>query len=91
MVKRRQPKDPTAWLSTDEGQAKYRAARAEAQKRANETGMDIGLERNDLFKSFNTFLLPRRENRSGHELRCEVVSCENLEKCAPGHGPLARG
>jgi len=88
MAKRR-TKDPTAWLETDEGQARYRAARAEAQKRANETGFDIGLERNDLFKTFSTFMLPRRENRTGHELRCEVVSCENLDRCQPGHGPMA--
>jgi hypothetical protein len=84
----RKPKsDPLAWLSTAAGQAAYSKARAEAQARANETGYDIGLERNDLFKTFRTFMLPQRQNRSGHELQCEVVSCENLDRCKPGHGP----
>jgi hypothetical protein len=23
----------------------------------------------------------------GHELTCEVVSCESLDRCQPGHGP----
>jgi hypothetical protein len=75
------------WTLTPEGDAKYRAARAQAQQRANELGFDHGLERNDLFKTFHIFVLPRRENRFGHELRCEVVSPENLAKCQPGHGP----
>lgn len=86
MAKRTQ-KDPTAWLSTSAGQAAYTRARAEAQAKANETGYDYGLERNDLFKSFHTFMMPRRENRTGHELRAEVVSCEHLDRCKPGHGP----
>ncbi len=65
------------WTQTDDGFAKYKAAREDAQKKANET---------DLFKSFHVFMLPKRVNRCGHELRCEVVSCEILEKCQPGHG-----
>lgn len=50
------------------------STRSAAQTAANELRMDVGLERNDLFKCFRLFLLPRPENRSGHELRCEVVS-----------------
>ena len=65
----------------------YETARERAQKRANATGMDIGLERS-MF-GFTTFVLPRKENRYGHELQCEVVMCERLEKCQPGHGPTA--
>lgn len=87
MAARKQKKDPTAWLSTDAGQAAYRRARASAQAKANETGYDHGLERNDLFKTFSVFMLPKRENRTGHELRAEVVSCEHLDHCKPGHGP----
>lgn len=75
------------WTQTPEGIAKYKAARADAQKRANETGFDVGLERNDIFKMFNVFGLPQKANRYGHELRCEVVSCEILDKCQKGHGP----
>ncbi len=66
---------------------KYRTARAEAQKKANETGFDYGLERNDLFKEYRVFMLTQKQNRFGHELRCEVVSCENMGKCQKGHGP----
>ncbi len=80
-------KDPLAWLATSAGQAAYTQARSEAQRLANADGFDRGLERNDLFKSFHTFMLPQKQNRSGHELRCEVVSCENLDRCQPGHGP----
>lgn len=79
-----------AWANTPEGTAGYRTARAEAQRAANADGCDRGVERNDLFKTFRTFMLPRREYRNGHELRCEVVSCEDLSKCQPGHGPSTR-
>ncbi len=67
----------------------YEEARAEAQRRANETGFDIGVELNDVFKNFSVFMLPRRENRCGHELKCEVVMAEDLTKCQDGHGPTA--
>jgi hypothetical protein len=64
----------------------YGQARAAAQKTANELGMDVGLEHNPLFKEYRSFLLPRKENRRGFELRCEVVSPENAAKTMPGHG-----
>lgn len=64
----------------------YNTARAEAQANANETGFDFGLER--LGKSWRVFMLPQKRNRYGYELRCEVVMCETLERCKPGHGPL---
>jgi hypothetical protein len=81
------------WTTTEAGRAKYQAARAEAQAKANELGFDYGLERNDVFKTFSVFMLPRRENRYGFELRCEVVSCEVPGKTQAGHGPghLASG
>jgi hypothetical protein len=85
---KRSPRKPTIdWTETPAGREKYTTARADAQKQANALGYDFGLERNDLFKTFHAFMLPRRENRYGHELRCEVVSCENLDRCQPGHGP----
>lgn len=65
--------NPGAWASADAGHAKYLAARAEAQGKADTLKMDVGIERNDLFKSFHVFLLPAVRYRSGHELRCEVV------------------
>lgn len=80
----------TDWTTTPEGQKKYQAARAEAQKLANESGFDYRLERNDPFKTFMIGMLPARKNRYGFETRCEVVSCENLSKCQPGHGPVSK-
>ena len=87
---RRPRTDPTAWRHGPEGEAKYRAARAEAQQKANEFGYDFGVEANDVFKSFMVMMLPRAENRSGYELRVEVVHPENLSTTQPGHGPMAR-
>ncbi len=71
-------------------QDEYIAARRDAQRKANETGFDYGLEFNPLFKTWRSFMLPQARNRCGHELRCEVVSCENLSKCQAGHGPGVR-
>lgn len=88
---RRTKADPTAWRDSPAGNASYEAARAEAQKKANRTGFDHGIEPNDLFKEWHTFMLPRRENRYGHEASCEVVMCENLDRCQAGHGPMASG
>ena len=66
-------KDPKAWRDTEAGKAKYVAVRKEAQAKANEFGIDYGIEANDLFHTFRCFMLPKPENRYGHELRCEVV------------------
>jgi hypothetical protein len=63
----------------------YETCRAAAQKLANELGFDYGVEK-DAF-GYHHFMLPQRKDRYGHELACEVVSCENLAKCRPGHGP----
>ncbi len=62
----------------------YDVVRAEAQAKANATGFDHGVEK-DAF-GYRSFMLPRRENRYGFELRCEAVSCDNLMKQQPGHG-----
>jgi hypothetical protein len=64
----------------------YQIARDYAQKRANETGFDFGLEWNKWANQWSVWMLPNKKNRSGHELQCEVVSCENLENTRPGHG-----
>lgn len=64
----------------------YAKARERAQKVANATGMDVGLERNPLFGTWSHRILPRRENRFGFELRMEVVSPEDIKKTRAGHG-----
>ena len=61
----------------------YKEVRAEAQASANRFGYDYGVEL--LGDRYRSFMLPRRENRYGHELRCEVVHPEG--DCKPGHGP----
>ena len=52
---------------------KYREAFNKAADLANRTRMDVGLEK-DYFGAWSVFLLPRPENRVGHELRCQVVT-----------------
>lgn len=67
----------------------YVQARAAAQSAANADGYDRGLAYNKLFHEWSFKMLPQKRNRYGHELQCEVVSCEHLERCKPGHGPCA--
>ncbi len=62
----------------------YQTVRNSAQALANELGFDYGIEL-DAF-GYRHFMLPRRENRYGHETRCEVVSPERIERSQPGHG-----
>jgi hypothetical protein len=50
----------------------YRVAFNEAVAKADRLNADIGIARN-IFNGYDTFVLPRPENRRGHELRCEVV------------------
>lgn len=78
-----------SWRSSPAGLEKYRLARAEAQRLANLHGFDYGIEWRDTFQEVAHFMLPQKHNRYGHETQCEVVSCENLAKCQPGHGPQA--
>jgi hypothetical protein len=66
----------------------YESVRKDAQARCNADGFDRGIER-DHFGAYHHFMLPQRKNRYGHELRCEVVMCEKLDHCRPGHGPMA--
>lgn len=65
----------------------YESARAAAQAAANEDGFDRGVEK--LGTRWRFFMLPQKRNRFGFELRCEVVSCTDLKRCKPGHGPCA--
>jgi hypothetical protein len=67
--------------------ASYPAARAQAQASADLHGLDMGIEwlGEGNMGHWHVFMLPRPENRFGHELRCEVVvSCRSKEpKCEP--------
>jgi hypothetical protein len=63
----------------------YQAIRAQAQAAANADGYDRGVEK--LGDRWRSFMLPQVRNRFGFELRCEVVFCMDLSRCALGHGP----
>lgn len=63
----------------------YAEAVDAAQKEADLTGRDMGIEK-DAF-GYRFFMLPQKQNRYGYELRCEVVHCSILSKVLPGHGP----
>lgn len=63
----------------------YSKARAEAQEKANSSGYDYGIER--LGTEWHVFILPQKRHRFGFETRCEVVMCEHIDRCKPGHGP----
>jgi hypothetical protein len=65
----------------------YDEAKREAQESAGRLGYDYGVAKNAF--GYSAFMLPQMRNRYGHELRCEVVSCTDLAKCQPGHGPTA--
>lgn len=59
----------------------YEEARAFAQQRANASGISQGLEKNTALPGYGPWvvhILPRKENRYGWELLCEVVDPENL-------------
>ena len=62
----------------------YKEAKLTAQALADKLGFDYGVEKNAF--GYGYFMLPRRENRYGFELRCEVVSCTDLSKTQAGHG-----
>jgi hypothetical protein len=74
------------WSRSPDWLSKYCVAKAGAQKAADEDGFDRGLESNELFRSFRFFMLPQKQNRCGHELRCEVVMCSSDERMQKGHG-----
>lgn len=65
----------------------YKQARDRAQRDANVDGFDRGIAWNATFRTYTVYVLPMKKNRFGHELRCEVVSCEHYDRIRPGHGP----
>ena len=54
-------------------ESNYLEVKKAAQAQADSTGMDVGIEWNSLFSYYRSFLLPRKQNRCGFELQCEVV------------------
>lgn len=65
----------------------YAEARAEAQRRADESGFDVGVYA--VHGGYSQMLLPAKQHRYGWETQCEVVHCSDLSRCMPGHGPCA--
>jgi len=64
----------------------YEQAKERAQRLANLSGCDYGIEQ--LGNYWHVFLLPARAHRSGYALRCEVVTCEVVQDRRLGHGPV---
>jgi hypothetical protein len=62
----------------------YSEAKAEATRRANLQGCDFGVEKD--VSGYHVLGLPMAKHRMGHELRCEVVNPDRLDKTQPGHG-----
>jgi len=50
----------------------YKTAFDEAQAKADQFGADYGITKN-MLGGYSVFRLPRPENRSGLDLRCQVV------------------
>ena len=63
----------------------YEQAKKRAKEQANELGFDYGVSKT--YDGYTCFMLPAKLHRSGHELRCEVVSCDDIKKIRQGHGP----
>lgn len=64
----------------------YARGKVWAQVMANNSGFDYGIEKNPIFGTYSAFMLPRKINRSGHELRCEIVTCSDINRMQTGHG-----
>jgi len=50
----------------------YKTAFDEAQAKADQFDVEYGITKN-MFGGYSVFRLPQPENRSGHEMRCQVV------------------
>lgn len=78
-----------AWHDSAEGVARYKAALDEAQRRANELGMDHGLEFRPTYREWAVRLLPAKQYRFGDDHTCAVIHPRDLARTLPGHGPRA--
>ena len=62
----------------------YLEVKGMAMALANASGADYGIE--SLGGEWRKFRLPASAFRTGHELRCEVVTCSYWDVILPGHG-----
>lgn len=67
------PNYPPDWRKTPAGRASYNAAKDEARTLATASGKDVGLEPNDVMRTWHVWILPPAAIRTGHELWCEVI------------------
>ncbi len=88
--------DLAAWHNSPEGVAAYKHAFDEACRRANELGMDHGLEFNGcmhggriVYGGWFVRLLPAKQYRFGADHTCAVIHPVDLGRTLPGHGPRA--
>lgn len=58
----------------------WKDARNHAEQKTRELRIPHGIEKRTgpLDRGYAVFMLPRPENRTGHELRCEVVECADV-------------
>lgn len=64
----------------------YGEAFAHAQKSANEFGVSYGIEKPvPPYNEWNVLMLPGTKFRRGHELRCQVVATEHVDRVARGY------
>jgi len=64
----------------------YKEAFAYAQGEANKSGISRGIEKPvPPYNQWNVIVLPRPQNRNGHELRCQLVATEHVDRVARGY------
>lgn len=57
----------------------YKAAKDFAIGKVREMRIAYGIEKNKLFNTWSVFMLPKKENRYGFELRCEALEPEDYK------------
>ncbi len=66
--------------------AEYKDAFVYAQKEANASGVSRGIEKPvPPYNQWSVISLSRPQNRSEHELRCQVVATEHADRVARGY------
>jgi len=65
----------------------YEEAFVHAQREANASGISRGIEKPvpPCKSEWTVIVLPRPQNRFGHELRCQVVATEHVDRVARGY------
>jgi hypothetical protein len=83
-------RERAAWYESDDCLAKHKACRDEAQALSDADGFDRILESCPTFRYWTHRIIPGVRWRMGAEVTCEKVMCSVIERCKPGHGPLAK-